>query len=321
MAINKKIMIIAGDPSGIGPDLCVKLAYKKFPAQISVIGSSQVIYDRANLVKKKIYFDSKERSHLGDGRLKIIDFDFPSKVIPGVPDKKNSQKQLLVIKEAVKLLLNKEYDALVTLPSNKNILSSKKNIFSGYTEYISSLCRVHNPVMMLATKKLMVALVTTHHALKDIPSLITKKKLKNTINVLNADLEKKFKIKNPKILVTGLNPHAGENGEFGDEERKVISPIINELKKKKISVNGPVSADTAFVNKNIKEYDVFLAMYHDQGLAPFKALSFGKGVNITLGLPFVRTSVDHGTAYDIVGTKKIDPSSFFEAIKMAIKLS
>jgi 4-hydroxythreonine-4-phosphate dehydrogenase len=321
LTTNKKIIIIAGDPSGIGPDLCVKLAYKKFPAQISVIGSSEVIYDRANLLKKKIYFDSKVRNHHGDGRLKIIDFDFPSKVIPGVPDKKNSQKQLLIIKEAVKLLLNKEYDALVTLPSNKNILSFKKNIFSGYTEYISSLCKVHYPVMMLATKKLRVALVTTHHALKDIPSLITKKKLKNTINVLNADLEKKFKIKHPKILVTGLNPHAGENGEFGDEERKVISPIINELKKNKISVNGPVPADTAFINKNIKEYDVFLAMYHDQGLAPFKALSFGKGVNITLGLPFVRTSVDHGTAYDIVGTKKIDSSSFFEAIKMAIKLS
>ena len=317
----KKILVTCGDPSGIGPDLCIKLAYKNFNAQITVIGSSRVISERAQILKKKISFIKKNSKHTGSGVINIIDFDFPSTVKPGFPNKNNSKKQLEILDYAINLANQKKYNAIVTLPINKKILSTKKEKFIGHTEYIAKRCDVKNEVMMLATNKLRVALLTTHYSIKDIPSLITKSKLKKTIEVINNDLKSKFKIKYPRIIVTGLNPHAGENSEFGDEEKKIISPVINELKKKKIFVYGPVPADTAFVEKNIKEYDVFLAMYHDQGLAPFKALSFGKGVNITLGLPFVRTSVDHGTAYNIVGTKKIDPSSFFEAIRMAIKLS
>ena len=321
MNSSKKILITAGDPSGIGADLCINLAYKSFPGEISVIGSSKVILERAKILKKKISFKDKISKHNGSGSINLIDIDFPYKISPGIPNKKNSSKQLEALDIAIDLMLEKKYDALVTLPINKKILSTKKEKFIGHTEYIAKKCKIKNEVMMLATNKLRVALLTTHHSIKSIPSLITKSKLKKTIEVINNNLKSKFKIKYPRIMVIGLNPHAGENGEFGDEERKVISPVINELKRKKVSVYGPVPADTAFVNKNIKEYDAFLAMYHDQGLAPFKALSFGKGVNITLGLPFVRTSVDHGTAYDLVGTKKIDSSSFFEAIKMAIKLS
>ena len=317
----KKILVTCGDPSGIGPDLCINLAYKSFAAEITIIGSSRVIYERAQILKKKISFNKKNSKHNGLGKINIIDFDYPAKVKPGIPNKNNSKKQLEILDYAINLAMQKKFDAIVTLPINKKILSTKKEKFIGHTEYIAKKCNIRNEVMMLATSKLKVALLTTHHSIKEIPALIKKPKIKKTIEVINYDLKTKFKIKYPKILVTGFNPHAGENGEFGDEERKIISPVINELKRKKIDVNGPVPADTAFVKKNIKEYDVFLAMYHDQGLAPFKALSFGRGVNITLGLPFVRTSVDHGTAYDIVGTKKIDSSSFFEAIKMAIKLS
>ena len=317
----KKIIVTCGDPSGIGPDLCIHLAYKKFNAQITVIGSSQVIYDRAKILKKKISFNKENSKHYGLGNINIIDFDYPFNVIPGIPNKNNSKKHLEILDHAINLTKQKKFDAMVTLPINKKIVSTKKEKFIGHTEYIAMQCNVKNEVMMLATNKLRVALLTTHHSIKEIPSLIKKSKLRKTIEVIYSDLKIKFKIKDPKIMVTGFNPHAGENGEFGDEEKKVILPVINEFKRKKISINGPVPADTAFVNKNIEKYDVFLAMYHDQGLAPFKALSFGKGVNITLGLPFVRTSVDHGTAYDIVGTKKIDPTSFFEAIKMAIKLS
>ena len=317
----KKILISCGDPSGIGPDLCINLAYKKFNAQITVIGSAKVISERAKILKKKISFTNKNSKKQTLGIINIIDFDYPSNVQPGIPNKKNSKTQLEILDYAINLVEKKKFDAIVTLPINKKILSTKKEKFIGHTEYIAKKCKIKNEVMMLATSKLRVALLTTHHSIKEIPSLITKSKLRKTIEVINNDLKTKFKIKDPRIIVTGFNPHAGENGEFGDEEIKIISPVINELKRKNIFVNGPVPADTAFVNKNIKEYDVFLAMYHDQGLAPFKALSFGKGVNITLGLPFVRTSVDHGTAYDIVGTKKIDSSSFFEAIKMAIKLS
>ena len=317
----KKILITAGDPSGIGIDLSINLAYKNFPAEITVIGSSKVILERAKLLNKKITFNDKISKHNGLGSINLVDIDFPHKISPGIPNKKNSSKQLEALDIAIDLMLKKKYDALVTLPINKQILSTKKDKFIGHTEYIAKKCNIKNEVMMLATRKLRVALLTTHHSIKEIPSLITRSKLKKTIEVINNDLKSKFKIEDPRILVTGLNPHAGENGEFGDEERKVILPVINEFKSKKISIYGPIPADTAFVNKNIEKYDVFLAMYHDQGLAPFKALSFGKGVNITLGLPFVRTSVDHGTAYNIVGTKKIDSSSFFEAIKMAIKLS
>jgi len=317
----KKILVTCGDPSGIGPDLCTHLAYMRFGAQITVIGSSKVISERAKILKTKISFDKKNSKHNGSGKINIIDFDYPSKVKPGIPNKNNSKKQLEILDYAINLIKEKKFNAIVTLPINKKILSTKKEKFIGHTEYIAKKCNTKNEVMMLTTSKLKVALLTTHHSMKEVPSLITKSKLKKTIEVINNDLKTKFKIKDPRILVTGLNPHAGENGEFGDEERKVILPVINAFKRKKFSIYGPVPADTAFVNKNIKEYDVFLAMYHDQGLAPFKAISFGKGVNITLGLPFVRTSVDHGTAYDIVGTKKIDTSSFFEAIKMAIKLS
>jgi len=318
----KKILISCGDPAGVGPDLCVALAFKRFPAKLAVIGSKQVIMDRANLLKKKISFETQNKIHLGNGFLEVIDFEFPSKVFAGKPDKKNSQKQINCLKFATNSLLKKEFDGLVTLPVNKKILSSKKTTFTGHTEFIAKNCKIKNIVMMLSTKELKVALATTHHAIKDIPSLITKSSLSKTIKILNEDLKSRFKVINPKIIITGLNPHAGESGKFGKEEINIISPVIKQLNKKEgFNLFGPVPADTAFTKKNIEEFDAFLAMYHDQGLAPFKALSFGKGVNITLGLPFVRTSVDHGTGYDIVGTKKVDPSSFFEAIKMAIKLS
>ncbi len=317
----KKILVTCGDPSGIGPDLCINLAYKSFAAEITVIGSAQVIFERAQILKKKISFNKKNLKDNNLGKINIIDFDYPYKVLPGIPNKNNSKKQLEILDYAINLVKQKKFDAMVTLPINKKILSSKKDKFIGHTEYIAKKCKIKNEVMMLATNKLRVTLLTTHHSIKEIPSLITKSKLRKTIEVICSDLKTKFKIKDPKILVTGFNPHAGENGEFGDEEKKVIAPVVRELNNKGFNLFGPVPADTAFIDKNVKEYDAFLAMYHDQGLAPFKALSFGKGVNITLGLPFVRTSVDHGTAYDIVGTKKIDTSSFYEAIKMAIKLS
>ncbi|HCK03523.1 MAG TPA: 4-hydroxythreonine-4-phosphate dehydrogenase PdxA, partial [Methylophilaceae bacterium] len=214
------------------------------------------------------------------------------------------------------------YDALVTLPISKETLSTVNTKFTGHTEYISNLCDTKNKeVMLLANKKLKVALVTTHVPVSEVSNLITKIKLINVIKTLHNDLKKRFKINNPKIIITGLNPHAGENGNFGDEELRIISPVIKNLNKKGFNLIGPIPADTAFVPKNIQEADCFLAMFHDQGLAAFKALSFGEGVNITLGLPIIRTSVDHGTAYNLVGSKEIEPTSFYQAISMAIKLS
>jgi len=318
----KKIIISLGDPSGIGPDLCVKLATQKFNAILIVIGNKKAIENRAKMLNEKIIITNKQEPHEGNSSLTIIDIKYPYSVIPGKPNKANSYAQFKQINFIVKELLNNNYDAMVTLPISKNMLTEALPEFKGHTEYISALANTEGKeLMMLASKKLKVALVTTHVSLKKVPLLITQKKLSDTLKTLNNELKSKFKITKPKIIVTGLNPHSGENGEFGDEEEKIISPVIKELKMTGYDLIGPIPADTAFTKKNIGMCDAFLAMYHDQGLAPFKAISFGKGVNITLGLPFIRTSVDHGTAFDIVGTDKVDPSSFFEAIKMAIALS
>ena len=319
---NIKIAINSGEPAGIGPDLCVYLAFKKFPAKISIFGDKETIKKRANLLKKKIFFKNTLSNNDGDGGIYVVDSNYRFPVKLKEPNIENSLNQLNKLKDVVSLLLKKEYDALVTLPISKKILSTKEQKFTGHTEYISKLSgNEGNEVMMLASKDLKVALVTTHVALKEVSRQITKKKLESVIETLNNDLKNLFKIKNPKIIITGLNPHAGEEGEFGHEEQKIIIPVIKKFLRLGLDIKGPIPADTAFTKKNIDMCDAFLAMYHDQGLAPFKAISFGRGINITLGLPFVRTSVDHGTAFDIVGTDKVDPSSFFEAIEMAIELS
>jgi len=322
MTPTKRILINLGDPSGIGPDLCVSLASKKFHAYLMIVGNKKAIKERAKILNKTIDFTNTLTLHNGNSKLSILDTKYPFSVIPGKPNKANSYAQFKQINFIVNELLNNNYDAMVTLPISKKMISAELPKFKGHTEYISALANSEGKeLMMLASQKLKVALVTTHVSLKMVPLLITQKKLSGALKTLNNELKNKFKIKKPKIIVTGLNPHSGENGEFGDEEEKIISPVIKELKMTGYDLIGPIPADTAFTKKNIEMCDAFLAMYHDQGLAPFKALSFGKGVNITLGLPFVRTSVDHGTAFDIVGTSKADPSSFFEAIEMAIALS
>ena len=321
--IITKILIVSGEPAGIGLDLCLKLAYKKFDAEITILTNRNAILDRARLQKQKIKFLAKSASHKGDGQLHIIDVPYIKKVSPGILEKTNSLAQLNAIDFAVNECIQKKYDALVTLPLNKKILSSSRKKFTGHTEYISTLCGAKNKeVMLLVNKnKLRVALVTTHIALIDVPKSITKKKLEQTIKTLNNDLINNFKIKKPRITITGLNPHAGEDGEFGTEEKKIITPVITKLTNEGLNLIGPIPADTAFTKKYIKNTDSFLAMYHDQGLAPFKALSFNHGVNTTLGLPIIRTSVDHGTAIELVGSKKINANSFYESIALAITLA
>lgn len=316
------IVINCGEPAGIGLDLIVHLAYKKFPAFITILTNKKALIERAKSHQKKIFFCENLSRHKGNGSLFLKNIIYPKDVIPGKPNKENSLVQLKMIDYAVNGCVTKNYSALVTLPIFKEILSSSTNKFSGHTEYIAKLANTKKQeVMLLAHKELKVALVTTHISVSDISKHISKDKLKKILITLHFDLINRFKIKNPKITITGLNPHAGEGGEFGKEEKEIISPVIDEMIEKGFNLNGPVPADTAFTPNKIKETDCFLAMYHDQGLAPFKALSFGKGVNITLGLPFIRTSVDHGTAFDIVGTNKINTSSFYESIAMALKLS
>ena len=316
------LIITSGDPAGIGLDLCVMLAFKKFMADITIIGNKDAIFSRARQQKKNITISTKLGPHLGNGGLKIINIDYKNPVVSGQLDRNNSLQQLKGLKSSIELCLSQKFDALITLPIHKKILSSKKNKFSGHTEYIAEACGLKgNEVMLLTNKKLNVALATTHISLRDVPNKITQKGLCATISTLHHDMKKKFNISHPKITVTGLNPHGGEDGEFGVEEISIITPAIKKMKELGISIIGPIPSDTAFTPKVMKETDCYLAMYHDQGLGPFKALTFGKGVNVTLGLPIIRTSVDHGTGLDIAGSNEIDPSSFFESIKLAISLA
>ena len=217
------LIITSGDPAGIGLDLCVMLAFKKFLANITIIGNKNAILSRAKLLKKDIKISTKLGSHLGNGELKIINLDYKNPVVAGQLDKNNSLQQLKGLKTSIELCLSKKFDALITLPIHKKILSSQKNKFSGHTEYIADACSFKgNEVMLLSSKKLNVALATTHISLKDVPGNVSQKSLCKTISILHSELKKKFKITCPKITLTGLNPHSGEDGEFGDEEIRTI---------------------------------------------------------------------------------------------------
>jgi 4-hydroxythreonine-4-phosphate dehydrogenase len=241
--------------------------------------------------------------------------------VPGKLDPANGRYVLAILDRAVRGCLDGEYDAIVTAPVQKSVINDAGVAFTGHTEYLADKAGAAHVVMMLVGGGLRVALATTHLALCDVPKAINRKTLFQTLSVLDADLKKRFRIARPRILVSGLNPHSGEAGHLGREEIDVIAPAIAEAVAAGIAATGPIPADTLFVPERLKAADCALAMYHDQGLPVLKYASFGRGVNVTLGLPFVRTSVDHGTALDLAGTGKADPGSLLEALKLAIELA
>jgi 4-hydroxythreonine-4-phosphate dehydrogenase len=241
--------------------------------------------------------------------------------VPGKLDPANSRYVLETLDRAIRGCLAGEFDAMVTAPVQKSVINDAGIAFTGHTEYLAEQAKVPHVVMMLVGGGLRVALATTHIALSEVPKKITRKALVDTLRVIHADLKKRFHIPRPRILVAGLNPHSGEAGHFGAEDMEVIAPAIAEAKAAGIEANGPLPADTLFVPERLKGADCVLAMYHDQGLPVLKYASFGRGVNVTLGLPFVRTSVDHGTALDIAGSGRADPGSLIEAVKLAIELA
>jgi 4-hydroxythreonine-4-phosphate dehydrogenase len=241
--------------------------------------------------------------------------------IPGKLDPGNSRYVLAVLERAVRGCLAGEYHAMVTAPVQKSVINDAGIAFTGHTEFLAEQAKADHVVMMLVGGGLRVALATTHLALKDVPAAITREVVFKTLRVLHDDLRRRFKIAKPRILVAGLNPHSGESGHLGSEDMEVIAPAIQEAVSAGIDASGPIPADTLFVPDRVKKADAVLAMYHDQGLPVLKYASFGQGVNVTLGLPFVRTSVDHGTALDLAGTGKADPGSLIEAVKLAIELA
>ena len=316
----KRIALSPGDPAGIGPEICLR----SLKENIDCLSNFELIGD-INFYKKlsiDLNLDlSFQETIEKKNAILVKNIPLSSEVILGSPDIKNSKYTLDVLLAGSLGTLNKDYSALVTGPINKKIINDFGFEFSGHTEFLADISNTKNVVMLLANSKLKVALLTTHIPLSKVPETITTKKIIETTIILNDSLKSLWKIKNPKICILGLNPHAGEGGFMGKEEMEVIEPAVNALLRKNINVDGPLSADTAFLDKKLKKYDAYLAMFHDQGLPVLKSMGFGDSVNITLGLPFTRVSVDHGTAYELAGKNKADPSSFKKSMELALEFS
>ncbi len=312
------IALTSGEPSGIGPDIALIYAQKERTENLRVYADPDVLIERAKLLKLPLIL--KESSTNKAGELGIFPIKSKEKTVPGQLNPNNAEYVLSIIKQATHDCLNKTCNGILTGPINKAVINQAGIKFSGHTEYLAKLSNCQKTVMLLATKKLKVALATTHLALKDVPKNITKESLTEVISIINNDF-KYLGVNNPSILVCGLNPHAGENGYLGDEEIKTITPVIQTLSQNGFRLSGPVPADTAFTVDSLKDIDVVLAMYHDQGLPVLKASGFKNAANITLGLPFIRTSVDHGTALDLAGSGNISLGSFNCALSFFQKLS
>jgi 4-hydroxythreonine-4-phosphate dehydrogenase len=304
-----RIAITAGEPAGIGPDLCVMLAHERLQADITIITDRTLIASRAAQLGLSIEALTIEH----------IPLAVPAQ--PGILNPANSRHVLDTLERATRGCLQGEFDALVTAPVHKGVINDAGIPFTGHTEFLQEL--THSPcvVMMLVGGGMRVALATTHLPLREVPATITRQSLESVIRILHHDLVQRFGIANPVIRVAGLNPHAGEGGHLGREELDVIRPVLDQLRWEGMRLIGPLPADTMFTRQSISTTDAFLAMYHDQGLAVLKYASFGGGVNVTLGLPIIRTSVDHGTALDLAGTGKADCGSLRAAIELAIELA
>jgi 4-hydroxythreonine-4-phosphate dehydrogenase len=305
------IAFTSGEPSGIGPDIALIYAQQERNEDLLVYGDPDVLINRAKLLNLPISL--KEHKTRKANELSIYPIKTKSRVEPGKLNPDNSDYVLSLIRLATNDCVNKNCGGMLTGPINKAIINQSGIEFIGHTEYLADLTQTPKTVMLLATDQLKVALATTHLALKDVSKNITKESLIKVITIIHNDF-KYLGVKNPSILVCGLNPHAGENGYLGDEELITIIPALNSLKKSGINLIGPVPADTAFTPDSLKNIDVVLAMYHDQGLPVLKAKGFKNAANITLGLPFIRTSVDHGTALDLAGTGNISLGSFNTAL-------
>lgn len=324
---SKSILISSGEPSGIGPDIILKLFEKKvlFSKSFVVLGDSELFKERAKLlniaVNIKIYSPGISVPSATSYDLWIWPIHLAEPAKAGILNSQNAVYVLNMLKIGVEACMNGLFDALVTAPIHKGIINEAGISFSGHTEYFAQLTHTPEVVMMLASEELRVALVTTHLPLREVPDAITKEKLKAVIAIIQNGFAKYFNRENPNIYVAGLNPHAGEGGYLGSEEIEVISPVLQKMRENKLNVYGPFPADTLFTPFYKKRADVFLTMYHDQGLSVLKYASFDEAVNITLGLPFIRTSVDHGTALDLAGTGKASEKSLIHAIQMAITMS
>jgi len=324
------IAITVGEPAGIGPDLCVRLAERVSPRRLVAVGNLDLLRARARRLGAGVNFVPYARGERAQASaFEVLSVPLAAPVIAGQLDTRNARAVLRTLEVALDGCVSGEFSAMVTAPVQKSVINDAGFAFTGHTEFLAE--RTHTPkvVMMLvggaAGDTLRVALVTTHLSLAAVPAAITQPEVTSTLRIVAADLRDRFGIAAARIAVCGLNPHAGEGGHLGREEIDIIAPVIAALRSEGLDVTGPLPADTVFVPRIAASFDCIVAMYHDQGLPVLKHASFGHGVNVTLGLPIVRTSVDHGTALDLAAddakARGADPRSLFEAVDLAAQLA
>jgi 4-hydroxythreonine-4-phosphate dehydrogenase len=324
-----RILITPGEPAGIGPDIIIQIAQQSWPAELVVVSDPTLLLTRAKqlglpLIVEPADLNNKPTEHQ-TGHLKIISVPLSAPCQAGQLNRANASHVIQSLKTAADVCLRQEAAAWVTGPVQKSILNEASLHFTGHTEFLAEYCHTKQAIMLFVADTLNVALATTHLALSDVPKAITQENLISLLTLLQQELQEKFGIPHPNIIVCGLNPHAGEKGLLGREEIDVIEPAIQKLIADHIylpdNLKGPLPADTVFTEHHLKWADAILAMYHDQALPVVKQMSFGHAVNVTLGLPIIRTSVDHGTALDIAGSNQANPESLCAAIQLAIKLA
>ena len=329
MPVEPILAVTCGEPAGIGPELLALLAARHaatpFPARLVFVGDRTLLAARAARIGGAVrYVDHSPGASPPAGAIEVWHHALPVPVEPGLPDPANAQATLAQLAAACDACATGAFDALVTAPAQKSVMQEAGLAFMGHTEFFAARTGTPHVVMMLvggaADAPLRVALATTHLALKDVPAAIDERGVAETLAIVARGLSARFRITSPRIAVCGLNPHAGEGGHLGREEIDAIAPAIARVRAAGVAAEGPLPADTVFVPDIARRYDAIVAMYHDQGLPVLKAASFGRGVNVTLGLPFVRTSVDHGTALDLAGTRKADTGSLRAAFELALDL-
>jgi len=316
------LAVTSGEPAGIGPELCLRLLDQRCSVPLVVLADRNLLAERAHQIGLALTLrDYAPGQPAQDNCLDVLHLPLAINSIPGQLDVANAPYVLALLDRALAGCRAGEFSGMVTAPVHKGVINQAGIAFSGHTEYLAEKTATPRVVMMLAGAGLRVALATTHLPLKDVPAALTTAELETTLRILHADLRSKFGIGQPRILVAGLNPHAGEGGYLGREEIEVITPVLDRLRREGMNLIGPLPADTLFTRKVLAGSDAQLAMYHDQGLAVLKYAAFEEGINITLGLPILRTSVDHGTALDLAGTGQADPGSLFAAVQLAAELA
>ena len=318
--LSKRIALTPGEPAGIGPDLCIQLAQQAQPDELVAIADPALLQARAEVLGLPLQLrryapDQAARPTLA-GELCYLPIELAAPVQAGQLDSLNAHYVIATLERAVDGCLSGEFAALLTAPVHKGIINEAGVAFTGHTELLAERSGREQVVMMLATEGLRVALVTTHLPLAKVSAAITRERLERVIRILHQDLQQHFGLREPRILVCGLNPHAGEDGHLGTEEITTITPVLDRLRREGMDLIGPLPADTVFTPDKLAAADAVLVMYHDQGLPVLKHLGFGRAVNITLGLPFIRTSVDHGTALDLAGSGRANPGSLHYALKI-----